>query len=206
MYNNVFCGNKVAAQKKKVLILGESHYGTTNSTQSVIENYWNNYNNRNEKRDKAYRFFENIVRTFGYVPDKDREAFWNCVYFGNYVEELCGVGDRRAKNAIFDHRNEYNEHLFRFIRDNKIDMVFCFSRLVFNNLPQAEKPELWQKSGGGRSRIEWCTYNRITIVEETIQLEKPVIIYGLQHASSYYSWSRFQDGLKKINEGAIIIE
>ena len=153
MYKGVFVGKNAKSQAKRILILGESHHwceedwslqpGETKEqaeerrrkkeegykTENVVKRYFENYSKRRD-RDKAYRFFDYIVRTFDVEAETHREEFWNKVYFGNYVKELCGVRDTQAKTAINKKYEQYNQSLFRFIKDNAIDYVFCFSRRV----------------------------------------------------------------------------
>ena len=62
------------------------------STTKVVNDYLTNYNTCSGKeRDQCYRFFDNIVNAFGINTETNREKFWEKVYFGNYIDELCGV-------------------------------------------------------------------------------------------------------------------
>ncbi len=206
MHHGVFCGKNASAQSKRILILGESHHGEQESTTSVVKNYWANYCENSTGRDKAYRFFENIVRTFGIDPELYRIDFWDSVYFGNYVETSCGIGNELAKKAVKLYRNSYNGNLFRFIQENEIDMVFCFSRLVFNNLPPVDKPDLWISDGSDSHRLESRTYSQVNIPDgEVITLDKPVTVYGLRHPSRGYSWKKYLDRITRIAADALSI-
>ena len=107
MHEGVFEGEKARDQKVKVLILGESHYWGEDKkeedklTSKVVENYLEQYNSTiRSERDRSYRFFDYIVRTFGVDPELYRERFWNNVYFGNYIDEPCGVRDSRASKLL----------------------------------------------------------------------------------------------------------
>ena len=140
MFKGVYEGKKAKCQNKRILILGESHYdkdGYDNfTTKSVIENYHLNPN------EKKYNFFHKIAQCFSVNTndiDKEFECFWSNVYFANYVDELCGIGDSKAKSLIENNKKEYNNELFEFININKIDIVFIFGRTVYNNLPSYSK-------------------------------------------------------------------
>lgn len=43
--------------------------------------------------------------------------FWNKVYFGNYIEDLCEIKTSTAKNLARDNRVLYNDNLFKFINE-----------------------------------------------------------------------------------------
>ena len=99
MHKGVFKGEKAKDQPVKILILGESHHINTDSkvttdkiagvpasytTASVIHEHL-------EKR-KIHGFFTKIAKTFG-IPETEEENFWQGVYFGNYIDVLCGIGN-----------------------------------------------------------------------------------------------------------------
>ena len=140
MFKGVYEGENAKYQNKRILILGESHYDKDGyddfTTKSVIENYHLNPN------EKKYNFFHKIAQCFSVNTndiDKEFECFWNNVYFANYVDELCGIGDSKAKSLIENNKKEYNNELFEFINKNEIDIVFVFGRTVYNNLPSYSK-------------------------------------------------------------------
>lgn len=220
MYRGEFTGKCANNQNVSILILGESHHWSDDdynkleeerrkkeecyTTAEVVERYLENYNNNTGKnRDRAYRFFENIVRTFGVDPNENRTVFWNRVYFGNYIDQLCGVRDTTAKKLlnIEENRKRYNEQLFSFIRRTGIDIVFCFSRRAYDHLPTLEnddREELGEKNNTHRlNKLIYCSGDRKTISEF---LTKSVIIYGLRHPSQGYSYNKYQDIINVIRE------
>lgn len=197
MFKGVYEGKNAKHQSKRILILGESHYdkdGYDNfTTKSVIENYHLNPN------EKKYNFFHKIAQCFSVKTndiDKEFECFWSNVYFANYVDELCGIGDSKAKSLIENNKKEYNDELFEFINKNEIDIVFVFGRAVYNNLPSCSKnktaaekqPDLDNGNlfvGKKRDFIRHCVYlkgkqhkNAKTI------LKRDVHVYGLRHPSA----------------------
>mgnify|MGYP004482273587 FL=1 len=197
MFKGVYEGENVKYQNKRILILGESHYdkdGYDNfTTKSVIENYHLNPN------EKKYNFFHKIAQCFSVKTndiDKEFECFWSNVYFANYVDELCGIGDSKAKSLIENNKKEYNDELFEFINKNKIDIVFIFGRTVYNNLPSysenkattEKQPDLDNGDlsvGNRRDFVNCCIYLKDEPHENTdIKLNKDVHVYGLRHPSA----------------------
>lgn len=200
---DVYVGKEAENQSKKVLILGESHYsndGNVNfTTKTVINDYKKHF--FQEKEYQKYRFFHKIAQSFNINKDNaDAEfaEFWDYVYFGNYVEELCGIRTDIAKNFIKSNRVKYNDNLFSFINENNIDMVLVFSRLVFNNsLPSLSKKYKYDealenlddgtiKVGKCRDYISHCRYlANINHKHSNVMLNKNVDFYGLRHPSAW---------------------
>ena len=101
MFKGVYEGKNAKHQSKRILILGESHYDKDGyndfTTDSVVQNFYSN------PGEKKYQFFHKIAKCFfENVKDIDDEfeSFWNNVYFANYVDGLCGIGDSKAKILI----------------------------------------------------------------------------------------------------------
>lgn len=215
MFKGVFIGDRTMEQERKILILGESHHWEKSdwdeqersseeaeearrkklenyTTEKVVNNYLNQYNG-DGFRDKCYRFFDRIVQSFGIEPDR-RNDLWDKVFFGNYIgDSLCGVGDNKAKNLIAKNRNSYNDELFKFIKNNKVDAVFCFSRRVYNALPNFEKDEKAVNKtqtirtgtvGKKNDYISRCFYLPVTRSGKIHKLDKELIVYGMRHPSA----------------------
>lgn len=197
MFKGVYEGKKAKCQNKRILILGESHYdkdGYDNfTTKSVIENYHLNPN------EKKYNFFHKIAQCFSVNTndiDKEFECFWSNVYFANYVDELCGIGDSKAKSLIENNKKEYNDELFEFINKNIIDIVFVFGRTVYNNLPSYSKNETTAEKqpnldndnlfvGSKRDFISHCVYLKGEQHKNAeTELNRDIHIYGLRHPSA----------------------
>lgn len=212
MHKGVFAGIYAANQPKRILIIGESHHissdenslnrtvgiEATYDTKDVVEEYLENYNTCTGKdRKKSYRFFDNIVWAFGIYPETCRTAFWNRVFFGNYIDVLCGIRDSAATKQLKDNREKYNNQLFSFIEEHEIDVVFCFSRKVYNKLPPAEcfdEEMLGDKTD--THRLDKCVYHPGPRKSVSVSLAKPVTVYGLKHPSQGFSYRRYQDKLK----------
>ena len=130
MHHGVFEGNKAKGQKMRVLILGESHHVSTDpsvttdkiagvpatyTTAAVVREHL-------EKR-KTHDFLTKIAKSF----DAEEEVeFWDSVYFGNYIDVLCGIGNSFAEKQVEENRKEYNDQVFRFVNKYNISKIFCF--------------------------------------------------------------------------------
>lgn len=225
MHNGVFAGKEAKNQTKRVLILGESHHwgsedwelqlGETEEqaegrrkekaenyrTENVVKNYLREYEKPTD-RDQAYRFFDKIVQAFGFDPETQRKYFWDHVWFGNYIDELCGVGDSKATALLGrdKKRQEYNDQLFKFINAKEIKVIFCFSRRVYNKLPSLVKGECEEKINVGdflqtkdgkpkTDYISYCKYLPGSHDYTSNHLEKSVEIYGMLHPSGRYGFA-----------------
>lgn len=207
MHWGVFHGKEAEHQPKRILILAESHHinSTTDKkpgipatypTESVIrDDYYCNPTGKN------YHIFDKIALSCGGKIEEraDREAFWEKVYFGNYIDVLCGVRDDAAKTLLKNgpgNRQTYNDALFRFINDHQIDIVFCFSRLVYNHLPSLSKVKELRKQedlkdipcdpiGKQNDFIKCCKYLANTDHNATIvPLQKSLHVFGMRHPSA----------------------
>ncbi len=197
MFKGVYEGKNAKYQSKRILILGESHYDKDGyndfTTDSVVQNFYSN------PREKKYQFFHKIAKCFFENVkniDDEFECFWNNVYFANYVDELCGIGDSKAKNLIKSNRKKYNNELFEFINKNEIDIVFVFGRSVYYNLPNYSKnktvtekqPDLDNGNifvGSRRDFISHCVYLKCEQHKNVkTVLKRNVHIYGLRHPSA----------------------
>lgn len=197
MYKGVYIGKNINDQSKKILVLGESHYSSDGNgdftTKSVIKNM------KNHPTEKKYQFFHKIAKSCGVECnsiDDEFNLFWDNVYFGNYIEDLCEIGTSTAKDFVSQNKETYNDSLFKFIKNNKIDIVLVFSRLTYKNLPsfsnQFNLKENLDNFDDGTLRVsdrrDWinhCVYLPNTEHQyTTIQLEKEVHFYGMRHPSA----------------------
>lgn len=194
MHKGVFIGNEARNQPKRILILGESHYGIQESTTAVMERYFR------EPGDISYRFFDRIVETFGFSKE-NRQQFWAKVYFGNYIDVSCGVGDGQARAAIKENRAKCNDDLIAFIVKEEIDYVFCFSRLVYNNLPM-----LYRENGDDESCIledrtnylMKCVYYPGQRDDMKQWIDKLLVVCGLKHPSRGYAPQKYREAVADI--------
>lgn len=203
MHKGVFKGNDLS-KNYNILILGESHhhsemYDINYTTENVVKNYFRN------PKDRAYRFFDKIAASFGYSAN-EKEVFWNKVYFGNYVDESnCGSRTDRAKLLVENNKDKYNEELFEFINQNGIDIVLCFSRLVYNNLPEQTLSEnksvrfYVDSTGGKKDWIDKFIYKPGKRANDDLDLSKKLTVYGLRHPSARCGFrpEHYKDYLQK---------
>lgn len=206
MHWGEYIGELADRQPKRVLILCESHHTNEKSdiepgkrasysTASVVETDYIKQNG--EKTDyRNYQLFSKIEQSFGVITrsKEERLDFWSKVYFGNYVPVLCGVNDNAAAKTIHkgNNRTLFNDQLFEFINSFHIEVVFCFSRLVYNNLPSLaknradiEKNELICTHKNTTDYINSCQYAPgVSRGYTTIMLNNPVTIYGMRHPST----------------------
>ena len=215
MHHGVFEGNKAKDQKMKVLILGESHHISSDpnvttdkiagepasyTTASVVCEHLEKL--KNEKKE-THPFLTKIAQTFG---TEDQETFWQSVYFGNYIDVLCGIGNSVAKNQIEKDGNrvKYNNQLFQFVNEHTIDKIFCFSVLAYNNLPDLSDGEESQcetigMRGKKRVYLRQCKYKAKTEHSETsVILENDLHVFGISHpqAKGGYSLEIYANALK----------
>lgn len=205
-------------EDKKILILGESHYEedvTTAgkevpyTTEGVVQAYLQHQLPGNN-RERWDQFFDKIAKSFGY--DKDHASvFFNKVWFMNYIPVLCGVGEENCADSLIQrngNRTDYNDRLFDFVNSKEIDVIVCFSKKVFWNLPAKVNNDSWSEEvigiiGGKRNLLNIYTYNSgIKHGECTIELYKPLKVYGVRHPSSrggyipedvYKAFSKYDD-------------
>ncbi len=199
MFENVFVGENAKKQPLKLLILGESHYESEvkiKGTDSVVR-----YLALNENTENKTQFYKNIMKSFGYnVTQESKKYFWNNFFCGNYVSDLCGKRENNdAIKKIRDNKQQYNDELFRFVNENDIDIIFCFSRLVYNNLPNAainEKEVIKNENSTNYLKIftykENCEHKNCSVT-----LKKPLTVYGLKHPCSSFSPTEYVEYLKQ---------
>lgn len=198
MYKGEYKGTKVKELNKKVLILGESHYSDDENGDFTTDSVINNY--RNLPKEPKYQFFHKIAQSFNINTDSIEEEFselWDYVYFGNYIHNLCGIKDSRAKNLLGekDYRKECNNKLFEFINNNYIDVVFVFSRLTYNNMPSLSRKNIEEdlknadngnlKVGKCSDWIKHCKY--LANIEHSnvdVVLNRDIDVYSMRHPSA----------------------
>ena len=201
MHHGVFKGKNAGTHSPRILILGESHHGDSQSsdaefgipasytTESVIKDYLSSPSNA------CYRYFDKIANSFGFETGSAdlRNKFWDNVYFGNYIDVLCGVKTSDAKNTLTDSNVEqYNRELFDFINSENISVVVCTSVLVYRSLPAFESKEEKKsstktavgKSGNKNVYYRTCNYCAGTEHGNVPHLSHNVTICCIPHPSA----------------------
>ena len=184
MHHGIYKGIAADKSAKRILILGESHHGKDEekgipalyTTQEVVETYLS------EKVTKRnLEIFHKIAQSFGVDTTKEEEKlkFWDKVYFGNYVDEVCGIGTNDAKYVIEKNKDTYNQELAEFVNREKIEYIFCFSVLVYKNLPNkyAEEEEVVSER---KKRV----FLRRGTYEPGDFFDHSVTVYGIPHPSA----------------------
>lgn len=198
MHHGVYQGLKAQEQEKRILILGESHHDieeimgqpASYPTNSIVNTYLSE-----EKTKNTHYFFHKIAQSFGVDTNKseEKEMFWDKVYFGNYIEVVCGVGDNTAKHMAYENKDYYNQKLKEFVIQEKIDYIFCFGvSAVYNCLPSKQGwdrnaiyPEgkiiVGHKLKNGKEKN---VYLRAGVYRENGYFEREVAVYGIPHPSA----------------------
>ena len=93
--------------------------------------------------------------------------------------------------------------LFEFINENEIDIVFCFSRKVYEKLPSLDKDlgdSETAKDENDSHRLNKCIYCAGVAQRDhvSISLAKTVTVYGLKHPSQGFSYQKYQTRIADI--------
>lgn len=216
MYHGVYEGATAAAQPKRILILGESHHGNGPEdvgkagdvpTSDVIKDYLS----QKDGTERRLQFFHKIALSFGIDTGKDKDAekerFWDKVFFGNYVDVICGVQDGTAEKLMDQNKKTYNRELAEFVNRNQIDAVFCFGLGVFDCLPGNHYAGIIPSEGGDMTAGKKFEENRSVelagyLCETSSEaFDHPVRIYGMTHPSRPgFSPEPFVEYLKPVFE------
>ena len=195
MYNGVWMGSNVQ-DTAKVLIVGESHYKgdkEVTSTEAVLKEHMN------------LSFFQKIAKSFGY---DDCFEFFNKVHFGNYVDELCGIGENnRAAESIRTNNEKYNNELCLYVNEHGIDVVVFFSKLSYMNAPDSTKQDkvvsyatTIGQIGGRNNVMNHCFYKAgVKYKKCSVSLNKALTVYALRHPSGAggYDERQVYEGIKE---------
>lgn len=182
MHQGEYIGKYFEEQKTKILILGESHHGDESEigkprergTSDVVNDYLR-AKKEGETIDRAWYFFTKIAHAFDASLNCSQTIeFWEKVAFGNYVDVCCAKGKKIAEESIRDNQDRFNKELFQFVNDKGIDIIVCFSTLVFNSLPNTSIVE-------NNSGVKILKYP----ANDNFSLNKELDIYGgIPHPSS----------------------
>ncbi len=119
----------------KVLILGESQYGsrdeTLQFTSYIIEKYGKN------KRSRFFTVTQRLVtldKKRGYIPAAQRRAFWEKVAFYNYVQEFVGTKARMRPTRA--HWLAAQQPFLETVEELKPDVIVVLGKETKRNLPK----------------------------------------------------------------------
>lgn len=201
---------------KRVLILGESHYLDKEedrelSTTQIVDKYM-----------EELSFFFRIAKVFNYERNECL-AFYNKIYFGNYIDipvkktygRDSGISDVSAKDylTVKDNCVRCNDALFRFVNENKIDIIVCVCKSVYGKLPglatstEKIKDNIHYGSKmipASKFKFEYCFYeNGVDHKGCSVRLSKVLQVYALPHPTSsrgYYPLEEIKNMLKGTGE------
>lgn len=218
MHHGVFQGKYADRQENRILILGESHHNNDQkdsvdgkpgkpasyTTDGVVRDYLKNPQHKN------YRFFDKITQTFCFDPARERETFWESVYFGNYIDVLCGVHNNIAREMINTNGNRetFNDQLFRFVNAHGICKIYCFSILAYGSLPgianevcqEYDRCDNIGKRGRKNVYLRKCLYKAGVPHKHTcVLLDHDLEVIGISHPSSRagYALDLYANALKR---------
>lgn len=198
MYPNAWMGKNFKETEKKVLILGESHYGSKDeigkvafTTQGIVEGYL---------REMKYLFFTRIAKTFGCESEEEIKEFYDHVCFGNYVNVVVDKDDKQrdGRSYIKNNKQIYNQELFDFCKSKSIDIIVCFSKEAYWNLPSGCGEDQGKETihRGKRSiKIKKWLYKK-----GVLELDKDLLVYGLPHPTGWPGYDAkliYQEYIKK---------
>lgn len=70
------------------------------------------------------------------------------MFFGNYVDVLCGVPSCTPQRLMKQNKETYNRELAEFVYRYRVDTVFCFGLGVFDCLPGDHDAGILSGKGG----------------------------------------------------------
>lgn len=168
---------------KKILVLGESHYGDN----------WNSFLTQNVMLDHVYdrtrATYTNFERALkgSTTNGDDRECIWQSVAFYNYIQEpLSGPRESPTQSQFED----AEEAFFEILDELEPDVVLIWGTRLWDNLPYTNF-----KSYGD------CTYKGYSYRSGSYTTDNgtEVICYEMQHPSSGFSWSWWNGFLTENN-------
>lgn len=193
MYKGVWAGDNIFPENN-ILVLGESHYeeekdkGFESSilTKDVVNNFLE-YRNGNRKFAHWMNFFTKVAHC---VDDSYNNAqiigFYEKIYFGNYIDVLCGLKDGFAVDYLFNQANveKLNDDLFNYVNKNSISDIICVSKLVFCKLPKFRSYE--NEFLDEENKIVFIKYKANTEYEGcSILLNGDLNLYCIPHPSGF---------------------
>jgi len=171
---------------KRILILGESHYGKeqgniSETTSLVI---------KEAEFQKLYttRFLRMVppaVLGYSYadaVTHQQRKDFWNNVMFYNYIQESVNTG--RGKRTKKQWQNSIDA-FFEVINTHKPEIIFVFGVGIGNNL--------------SRKNAESKNINGLRAVEYTLEGGGKSIAVVVRHPSGGMSYKEVHNVIEKLN-------
>jgi|SRR5579885_2739419 len=125
-------GKNYGTASRRLLILGESHYGDDDESQDFTRRLTKEI----VRGHTTGRFWTQIAQTLTGKSrwDIDRKEFWNSVSFYNYVQEIVGGAARIAPTAEMFHRSE--SAFFEVLDQLKPTHLIATGRRLWYQMPR----------------------------------------------------------------------
>ncbi|MDR0481272.1 MAG: hypothetical protein LBG66_05235 [Gallionellaceae bacterium] len=169
-----FIGENYLSQNKRILLIGESHYGTgdeykksSNTFTIDTVNYY--------LQNKISGFFDDIITTiFGNSENKAEK--YNRIAFSNYIQEFVGIEARESSPtaAMWKKSHEPFEELVCKLNPDII-IFFCFCAW------DKSSPGICERKGNYEEKI---ISNDIEILTFSYYTDKKIPTYGLPHPTA----------------------
>ncbi|MDR3278489.1 MAG: hypothetical protein LBT12_06920 [Oscillospiraceae bacterium] len=186
-----YVGPTYEKTKTKVLILGESHYGSQRDehkdfTVDVVENWLTG----------VYKlpFFDNILRALFGNNDHARAKFGQLAFY-NYLQVFKGETARDSSFLQQEHIYEAEQPFYEVLRALTPDVVLCFSYRVWNEAPWGDAEHDAQLPNSANELELWQR-----VYQANAGLDKPIPMYKLKHPSAGFSHSKYHALLCTIPE------
>lgn len=169
--------NKNIFGDTKIMILGESHYGSVPSadiTRDVINRYLDPTVEREGWMSTFLKFERSLVNKE--TSREDSMTIWNSLMFYNYVQVLMD-GPRTAAT-----KQEYKDSeaaFFQVLEENRPDFVIVWGRRLWSNLPYTN----WEE--GEEVRVD--NYN-VDNGFYILSSGHKVRVFCVYHPSAGYDW------------------
>ena len=134
------------------------------------------------------------------IIQEEIKEFYDHVCFGNYVNVVVDKDDKQrdGRSYIKNNKQIYNQELFDFCKSKSIDIIVCFSKEAYWNLPSGCGEDQGKETihRGKRSiKIKKWLYKK-----GALELDKDLLVYGLPHPTGWPGYDAkliYQEYIKK---------
>jgi hypothetical protein len=183
----------------KVLLIGESHYGTNGSAINLEQrpNFTRDYiNNRclgnlSEENKQEHKFFSNTIKVIGNSESGElRQNIWFNAAFYNFVQRPLTDVKKRPQTKDFRLGWEVLEDVLDVVQPS-----YCiFLGVAAASSFQKKYLRSWKTKGViTKGKPDNNTYGRIMELEKN---EKRVQSVFVRHPSSFFSWKKWHQFMK----------
>ncbi len=179
---------------KRVMILGESHYGedgegfTCDMTQAVLKIYLEYRLNKNGKHQRWMNTFLKFERSLvdRKTEGKESEKIWNSLIFYNYLQEP--MSGPRKVGTKEQYKNAENA-FFEVVEDKQPEYIIVWGKRLYNSMPMDgwKHCSIIEVDGKKTAQGIYTTCNNVKVM-------------AVNHPSSAYSWSYWHKVIGKFLE------